>query len=173
MGSFFGEEFCHPIRGFYFQKSTGNHPPICFKPSMYITHESISISQPPWPSIMLNIGWWCSVTTADTKGALGSVHMVYALLQYPFCFGLTIEPPSYHHPTLPLLCPPPHTHTLPPPRLLSHICTLPQPLLHTCISLHYPPRPPSYLGIPGPIFPPPCRCLQYRPPLRRMGWVAM
>ena len=38
--------FCRPIREFYFQIDTVNHPPIFCKPTRYVPHESEVIKNP-------------------------------------------------------------------------------------------------------------------------------
>ena len=82
---------------------------------------------------MINIGRQCSIPRVEDKVSLGSVTIIYALLQYPFPFIC----PSRH---------PPHACPLPPPQTFLRVRLRPQP--HPCI--HPTPPPPASLKRPCP-----------------------
>ena len=76
-----------------------------------LTCMSFSLSRPPWPSRMFNIGLWCSVPRAENKGSLGYIPIMYVLLHYSIRFDF----PLIHAPKFllsPCLRLPPNPPTL-------------------------------------------------------------
>ena len=114
-----------------------------------------SLSRSIWHSSMLNIGQWCSLPRAEAKEALGSIHMIYALLQYPFLLLIPSPPPPIIILPSPFFFPVPPTHPFPPTRPwpLPHIFPLPKTCVYPCLRIHPPNLSPSYMGIPGPPLP--------------------